>query len=118
MLRDVVRGPESADNAAMVADVQDQAADRRRDSALDSLHMGGSAVTTAELNKAMKQSTWNGTAESWLPHKRSVMLLSFTVGIILAFYFLKSARLGILVLGISFYTTAITVTLVPLTGER
>ena len=104
----------SSDSAAMVADVRSAAA--AAGIPLDSLHLGGSAVTTAELNKAMKQATWNGEADSWMPHKRSVMLLSFTIGIVLAFYFLKSARLGILVLGISFYTTAITVTLVPLTG--
>jgi uncharacterized protein len=104
----------SADNPAVVAEIRTAAA--AAGIPLDDLHMGGSAVTTAELNKAMKRCSWNLQSDSWLPHKQSVLVTSFAVAVVLAFYFLRSLRLGILVLGISSYATMLTVTLVPLTG--
>jgi uncharacterized protein len=104
----------SADNPAVVEEIRTAAASAGIP--LDDLHMGGSAVTTAELNKAMKRCSWNLQSDSWLPHKQSVLVTSFAVAVVLAFYFLRSLRLGILVLGISAYATMLTVTLVPLTG--
>ena len=104
----------SADNRALLEDVRSSAI--ACGIPLDALHMGGSAVTTAELNTAMDKCSWNLNSHSWLPHQQSVLVTSFVVGVVLAFYFLRSFRLGVLVLGISMYVTLISVTLVPLTG--
>ncbi|MCA9023681.1 MAG: MMPL family transporter [Planctomycetaceae bacterium] len=80
------------------------------------LHIGGRAVTASELNEAVQSSAWNKATDSWWPHKRSVMLMTGVVSIGLAFLFLKSLRLGILVLVVSYYTTAVALTMIPLSG--
>ncbi len=83
----------------------------------DTLRLGGRAVTASELNEAVKNAAWNQTSRSWWPHKRSVILLSGAVGILLAFVFLRSLRLGILVLAVSYYSTLLCAALVPLAGD-
>jgi predicted RND superfamily exporter protein len=83
----------------------------------DQLALGGGPVTNAALNEAVKAAAWNTHTSSWWPHERSVILLSGSVGITLAFVFLQSIRLGLLVLVVSYYTSAITLALVPLTGD-
>ncbi len=82
----------------------------------EDLHIGGRAVTSSSLNAGVRQTTWNPDASPFQIHKRSTLLLSAIVGIALAFYFLKSFRLGILVVGTSWYATAISIALIPLTG--
>ncbi len=83
---------------------------------LSALHIGGRAVTASELNGAVKNAAWNTTTDSWWPHERSVMLMTGTVAICLAFLFLKSLRLGILVLVVSYFTTAVALAIIPLAG--
>ncbi len=83
----------------------------------DSLRLGGRAVTASELNEAVKNAAWNRSSSSWWPHERSVILLSGAVGIFLAFVFLRSLRLGILVLAVSYYSTLLCAALVPLAGD-
>ncbi len=83
----------------------------------DTLRLGGRAVTASELNEAVKNAAWNRASGSWWPHKRSVILLSGAVGIFLAFVFLRSLRLGILVLAVSYYSTLLCAALVPLAGD-
>lgn len=80
------------------------------------LHLGGRAVTTAALNTAVKEALWNPAARPTQLHKRSIILLSGVVGLILAFVFLRSLRLGILVVGASWYATGLALSLIPLTG--
>lgn len=104
----------SADHEAAIEEIRGAATEAGIPA--EALHMGGSSVTTAELNRAIARCSWNVNSDSWLPHRQSVLVTSFVVSVVLAFVFLKSLRLGILVLGISGYTTMLTVTLVPLTG--
>ena len=82
-----------------------------------SLHIGGRAVTTAALNEAVRKSAWNDTPEPVPLFRRSIILLSGLVGLVLAFVFLRSIRLGILVVGISWYATAVSIGVIPLTGS-
>ncbi|MCA9075588.1 MAG: MMPL family transporter [Planctomycetaceae bacterium] len=82
----------------------------------EELYIGGRAVTASELNEAVKDAAWNVKTDSWLPHRRSVMLMTGAVAMGLAFLFLKSLRLGILVLVVSYYTTAVALALIPLAG--
>ncbi|MBX3440292.1 MAG: MMPL family transporter, partial [Planctomycetaceae bacterium] len=56
--------------------------------------------------------------ESWWPHQRSVMMLSGAVGIALAFLFLRSLRLGLIVVAVSAYTTVLCTAFVPLAGDQ
>lgn len=80
------------------------------------LHLGGRAVTTAALNSSVKQAAWNPAARPGQVLKRSIILSSGVVGLVLAFVFLRSIRLGILVVGTSWYATALALGLIPLTG--
>ncbi len=81
------------------------------------LRMAGEAVTGVALNEEIKKASWNTTVPRFAIHQRSPMLLSGAVGIILAFVFLKSLRLGLLVLAVSYYTTAISIAFIPLSGS-
>ncbi|RLS59380.1 MAG: hypothetical protein DWH91_00270 [Planctomycetota bacterium] len=82
----------------------------------DDLILGGSSVATTELNRSVLRAVWDPSAPLWQFHRRSVMLLSGLVGMILAFLSLKSIRLGLLVLGVSYYAAFVSTALVPLTG--
>lgn len=82
----------------------------------EDLVLGGGSVATTELNKSVMRSVWNPTAPFWKVHRRSVMLLSGFVGMVLAFWSLRSVRLGLLVLGVSYYASFISTAIVPLTG--
>jgi predicted RND superfamily exporter protein len=62
------------------------------------------------------RSTWNKEAPIWMLHQRSIILLSGLVGMLLSAISLRSVKLAIMVLAVSYYTTAATVALVPLTG--
>lgn len=80
------------------------------------LRMGGRAVASHALNSAVKAAAWNRAAPLWELHRRSPLLLSALVSVVLAFFMLRSARLATLVLAVSFYTTLIAVAVVPATG--
>lgn len=81
-----------------------------------SLHIGGRAVTSAALHAAVKQVAWD-TSPGGVPlHRRSLLLTTALVGLVMAFLFLRSLRLGLMVVGISWYATALAVALLPMTG--
>jgi predicted RND superfamily exporter protein len=80
------------------------------------LHMGGTPVAGAELNQEVIKSFWNRDFPLWKLHRRSVVGMSGLVGFLLAFWMLRSARLGALVLLISYFTTLVSLALVPATG--
>jgi predicted RND superfamily exporter protein len=80
------------------------------------LHIGGRCVTTAALNASVRKSAWNPDAGPLEIHKRSILLLSGVTGIVLAFLFLRSIRLGVLVVGTSWYATALSIGVIPITG--
>jgi predicted RND superfamily exporter protein len=83
----------------------------------DKVHMGGSAVLESALNREVLKSAWDANVPAWKIHRRSIMLLSGLVGGILAVWLLKSYRLAGLVLGVSYYTTIVSTSLVPLSGN-
>ena len=80
------------------------------------LILGGRAVASIELNQAVKRAGWNPSAPLWKLHKRSVMLLSALVGMILAMVSLRSWKLGLIVLGVSYYGAFVATAMVPLSG--
>ena len=80
--------------------------------------MGGRPVAGSALDEMVKDSAWNSSEgiASWELHRRSIILLSGLVGIVLAFVMLRSGRLATLVLVVSYYTTLLAVSLVPMSG--
>lgn len=82
----------------------------------ETLHLSGGAVAASALNQAVIKSSWNKNFPLWMLHHRSVMLLSGLVGLMLTFYMMRSFRLGMMVLAVSYFTPLVTVALVPLTG--
>lgn len=81
------------------------------------LHLGGSPVAAAALDDEVLKSLWNPAAPWYLPHQRSVVMFSWLTGLVLAFWLLRSVRLAVIVLAISYFTTMITVAMVPATGN-
>ena len=80
------------------------------------LHMGGRPVAGAALNASIKQANWNRAFPVWNLPKRSIVLFSGLVGIVLAFVMLRSGILASLVLFVSYYTVILTTSTVPVTG--
>ena len=80
--------------------------------------MGGRPVAGSALDEMVTDSAWNSSEDiaPWELHRRSIILLSGLVGIVLAFVMLRSGRLATLVLIVSYYTTLLAVSLVPLSG--
>ncbi len=78
--------------------------------------MGGKLVASTALNQAVRKVARNREFPIYQLHKRSPLLLSCVLSIILAFFMLRSFRLATLVLVATFYTTLLTVALVPVTG--
>lgn len=103
-----------ADHAAAIAAIENAASKAGIPEA--DLHLGGRPVAGAALNAMVKKSSWNTAYPAWQFHKRSVTLFSGLIGIALAFLMLRSVRLSCLVLLVSYYTTFVAVSVVPLTG--
>jgi predicted RND superfamily exporter protein len=82
----------------------------------DKIHIGGSAVAGASLNREVLKSVWDTSVPGWQIHRRSIILLSGLVGGILSFWLLRSFRLAGLVLAVSYFTTLLSTSLVPITG--
>ncbi len=81
----------------------------------DKLRVGGGPVAGNEMNQGVKKAFWNRDYPLYEFHKRSPLLFSALVGVILAFVMLRSARLAILVLMASNFTVLLTVALIPIT---
>ena len=84
----------------------------------DSFHMAGTVVGQWQLDVESAKSVWNRTVPVWRLHKKSPFLLSGIVGMIVAFFLLRSFRLATLVLMASVYSAAVTIVLIPLLGPR
>ncbi len=82
----------------------------------ESLHMSGQPVVGSALDTAVAKSMWNPTVPAWAVHQKSAMALSGIVGIVLSFVFLRSIRLGLLVIGVSYLSSLLCVALLPATG--
>lgn len=83
---------------------------------MDALHVAGSSISATTLNGYVIKAAFNPAAPAWNLPERSVIGLSACVGALLAFFTLRSIRLGVLVLFTSYYATLAVVSLVPSTG--
>ncbi|QDU08466.1 efflux RND transporter permease subunit [Gimesia aquarii] len=106
--------PGDADHGAAVDAVK--AAAFKAGIPAESLHIGGRPAAGAALNRMVKKSSWDTDYPAWQFHKRSVTLFSGLIGIALAFFMLRSIRLSCIVLLVSYFTTFVAVSVVPLTG--
>lgn len=84
---------------------------------LKDFHMGGSPVASVSLNAGAKTASWNTKYPIWNFPFRSPFLTSAILGALIALLALKSVRLGVLVLGVSYAATLMAVAFVPMTGE-
>ncbi|MBT5020068.1 MAG: MMPL family transporter [Planctomicrobium sp.] len=91
-----------------------------RQAAIDSLIpdggliVGGRVVAAAELNNGVVRAAWNPAATSILG--KSVIGFSGLVGIIFALISLKSLRLGVVVIGVSYYAALLGTSIIPISG--
>jgi predicted RND superfamily exporter protein len=81
-------------------------------------HMAGTVVGQWQLDVESAKSVWNRTVPVWMLHKKSPFLLSGIVGMVVAYFLLRSLRLATLVLMASVYSAAVTIVLIPLLGPR
>lgn len=82
----------------------------------DAIHMGGQPVVSVALNRAVVDAAWHSEIASWNIPRKSPILLSVVLSILLSFIMLSSARLATLVQVVSFLTVIVALALVPLSG--
>ncbi|MBD3674075.1 MAG: MMPL family transporter [Planctomycetaceae bacterium] len=82
----------------------------------DKLHMGGRLVASAALNEEVLKAAFNPDYPRSEFHKRSPIMLSMIVGVVLSLTMLRSLRLAVLVIFSAFITVYFTLTLVPITN--
>ncbi len=83
---------------------------------LKKLHMGGRPVASMALNEGVKTAVWNPDVPARQFWRRSVIGFSGLVGILVAFTMLRSIRLTLIVLFVSYFTVFVTLSIVPATG--
>jgi len=81
----------------------------------EALHLGGKTIAGTTLNREVRKTAWNTDASMLAFHKRSPLVTSIVVGIMLAFLLLRSMRMAVLVLIVANYTTFLAVSIVPVT---
>lgn len=81
------------------------------------LYLGGSAAASVALNQGARTSSWNTKYPIWNLPFRSPFLTSAIIGAVIALIALKSIRLGVLVLGVSYATTLMAVACIPVAGD-
>ncbi len=84
---------------------------------LEEIRMAGSPVSRVRLNEEAKRAAWNTEYPLWNVFKRTPILLSALISIIVSFTLLRSFRLSFLVTLASMYTCMMVVALIPLTGK-
>ncbi|GDY09373.1 hypothetical protein LBMAG52_28590 [Planctomycetia bacterium] len=82
----------------------------------DQLHLGGRPVASTALNEGVKAAVWNKSAKLSRFWERSVIGMSGLVGVLVAFTMLRSIKLSLLVLFVSYFTVFLTISIVPVTG--
>ena len=105
-----------ADYASALADLKERAT--QAGLSASELILGGSPVAAVTLNAAMKQSNWNPDAPWWNPIRRSPMLMSMVVSLLLALILLRNVRLTLFVLSATLLATLAAVAVVPATGAQ
>jgi predicted RND superfamily exporter protein len=83
----------------------------------DQLHIVGRPIASLELANEVRRAVWDADAPWFLLQRRSLLLLACLVSIALALYFLRSAGLGLLVIGTAGFASLVGVSLVPLAGQ-
>ncbi|MGE3316344.1 MAG: RND family transporter [Planctomycetaceae bacterium] len=82
----------------------------------DALHLAGHAVAETALNQEVKKVAWNPAYSMIRMHRRSAILLSAIVGIVIAAVVLRSLRLAGLIFAVSACTILLSLALVPATS--
>ncbi|MBC7821605.1 MAG: MMPL family transporter [Planctomycetaceae bacterium] len=82
----------------------------------EQLHLGGRPVAATALNESVKAAVWNKSAKLSRFWERSTIGMSGLVGVLVAFTMLRSVKLSLLVLFVSYFTVFVTLALVPATG--
>ncbi len=82
----------------------------------DALHLGGSVVVSQRLSHESARALWNPDHPAWVFYKRSPVLLSGLVGIVIAFLVLRSIKLAAIVMLVSVYSAAAMLAIVAATG--
>ena len=80
------------------------------------LHLGGRPVATTALNDGVLSALWNRGVPGIQFWKKSVIGMSALVGVLVAFTMLRSVKLTLLVLFVSYFTVFVTMALIPATG--
>ena len=82
----------------------------------EQLHLGGRPVASTALNEGVKAAVWNKSAKLSRFWERSVIGMSGLVGVLVAFTMLRSIKLSLMVLFVSYFTVFLTIAIVPVTG--
>ncbi len=80
------------------------------------LHLSGRPVANTALNEGVLSALWNRGAPGSQFWRRSVIGMSALIGVLVAFTMLRSVKLTLLVLFVSYFTVFVTMALVPATG--
>ncbi len=82
----------------------------------EQLHLGGRPVATTALNDGVLSALWNRGVPAIQFWRKSVIGMSALVGVLVAFTMLRSLKLTLLVLFVSYFTVFVTMGLIPATG--
>ncbi|MFM9963557.1 MAG: efflux RND transporter permease subunit [Planctomycetaceae bacterium] len=80
------------------------------------LHLSGRPVATTALNDGVMSALWNRGVPASQFWRKSVIGMSALIGVLVAFTMLRSVKLTLLVLFVSYFTVFLTMALVPATG--
>ncbi len=80
------------------------------------LHLSGRPVATTALNDGVLSAVWNRDVPIRQFWRKSVIGMSALIGVLVAFTMLRSVKLTLLVLFVSYFTVFVTTALVPATG--
>lgn len=80
------------------------------------LHLGGRPVAGTALNDGVKSAVWNSAVPAKQFWKRSVIGFSGLISVLVAFTMLRSIKLTLIVLFVSYFTVFVTLAIVPATG--
>lgn len=83
----------------------------------EELHLAGSPVSRVRLSQEAGRAVWNRDYPAWNLYKRTPILLSAVVGILVSFLLLRSKRLAFLVSMSSIWVCLAVISLIPATGK-
>lgn len=83
----------------------------------DTLHLSGNIVTSAQLDQQLGSAIWNRDSTSGF-YQRSIILNSILVSVIAVFVLVRNTRLSLMMVLVSLFTVALTLSIVPVTGGQ